>query len=145
VSAEPRRPWWAIGCAASTTAVDLANLRRFFVWTLGWLFAFGGVAAALRKGWLEANALGFGLALVPVLVGLGALHAYRRFLREADELQRRIQLDGIALGFGVGIVFSFGYRLFERLGAPKLDVSDLVLVMCVFSILGTWLASRRYS
>lgn len=39
---------------------------------------------------------------------------------------------------------SGNWRLCERLGAPKLDVVDPVLVMIAFRVAGQWLGLRRY-
>ena len=78
------------------------------------------------------------------MLGVVACARYVRFLRRADELLRQIQLEGLALGFGAGMVFMFGYALAERAGAPPLDVADPLLPMAGCWVLGQWLATRRY-
>jgi len=83
---------------------------------------------------------------LPILLTLGgAVLAFIRFLREADELLRKIQLEALGVAFGAGAVFTLGYRLCERIGAPRLDVSDGYLVMMIFWTLGQYLGYRRYS
>ena len=73
-----------------------------------------------------------------------ALLALGRFLREADELQRTIQLQALALGFGAGFFALPGYRIFERLGAPAADIADFTMVMAFFYVIGAFLGWRRY-
>jgi hypothetical protein len=68
-----------------------------------------------------------------------------RFLRQADELLQKIQLEGLAIGFAAGAFFALGYQLLEHLGAPELDVSAPVTVMMFGWAFGQLLASRRYS
>ncbi|HSM15358.1 MAG TPA: hypothetical protein VLA66_14925 [Thermoanaerobaculia bacterium] len=50
---------------------------------------------------------------------LAASLACLRFLREADELLRKIHLEGMAYGFGVAFVLSTGAPLAERAGARR--------------------------
>ena len=45
--------------------------------------------------------------------------AYRRYLGETDELRRKIEVDALALAFGVGLVGAFSYVLLERAGAVE--------------------------
>ena len=126
------------------TDADRRNGRRLVLWSL--LFAVLYVAAT---AWLKSDsppeqAATLAIALGCTLVGLGALSAYRRFLREADELTRRIQLEGVAFCFGVALLFSILYQLFESGGAPELSLADSGAVMAFAYIAGVILATRRY-
>lgn len=139
-----KRPWWAWGACADTPERDLRNQRRFVVWCLAWAISFTAATFILVSGRPLPMAAGLLVALVPTVLGLGAVAAYTRYLREADEFQRRVQLEALALGFGAGILFMMGYRLLMRLGAPELDINDPMLVMLL-----TWsgwqlVAARRY-
>lgn len=78
------------------------------------------------------------------MLALSALLAYRRFLREADGLQRRIHLEALALGFGGGWLAVAGYRLFELLGAPPVDRGGVILVMAILYVVGLALGRWRY-
>mgnify|MGYP001950570376 CR=1 FL=1 len=42
--------------------------------------------------------------LVTTALGVATVFVYVKFLHEAEELQRKIQLEALALGFGVGLV-----------------------------------------
>ena len=67
-----------------------------------------------------------------------------RFLRAADELQRVIQLQALALGFGGGFFFICGYSLFEPLGAPPSQSADIVVIMPLLYVVGVLNGARRY-
>jgi hypothetical protein len=132
-------------CSSGMTPRDRRNIRHFNAWALSWAAAF--VAATLGLG-LAAGSLGdlaWLAALLPTAVGVVALLAYVRFLRQADELLRRVSMEGLALGFGVGWLFMTGWRLLERAGAPGLDIDDPLMVMVIAWAVGQWLAWRRYS
>lgn len=132
------------GCELSPN--DTRNIQHFSAWCLAWAIAFiastlafarGGVAPVSPAAWL--------LVAVPTLAAVQTVRAYHHFLREADELQRKIHLEALALGFGVGILFMMSARLLGRAGLPELDVNDGIVVMALTFSFGIWRASRRYA
>lgn len=135
--------WWR--CAAQMTPTDVRNMRRFNAWTFVWAAAFVAASFILKAGLVPAGAAAIAVALFPTLLGLMMIRAYLRFIRRADELVRKVQLEGAALGFGVGVLFAVGYGLLERAGAPKLDVSDSIMPMVLAWAIGQVLAWKRYS
>ena len=135
---------WLTDCSGLMTAADRRSYNRFTAWFVAWALSFIGATLALDGGFVPAGAASWAVALVPDVFGVAALFAYVRFLRGADELMRKIQLEGLALGFGVGVVFAMGYRLLERAGAPDLDINDPVLLMLLAWVVGQIVALRRY-
>lgn len=126
------------------TRRDRRNLRRFLVWALVWMAAFLLASFAFRLGWVSGP-LVYPVALFPSALGVWAVRTFLRFLREADELQRKIQLESLGWAFGCGAVFMIGYRLLERAGLPQLDTSDPLAIMMVCWALATVALGRRYS
>jgi hypothetical protein len=98
----------------------------------------------LVKGLVPMGPPAWIVAALPLLASFYTLRAYLKYLREADELQRRVQLEALGLGFGAGVLFMMGYRLFERIGAPKLDMNAALFVMLLtWAFAQAWIA-RRY-
>lgn len=128
--------WKTIACA-SGTAQDRKNQYWFVAWCLTWAIVFTGANWVLKTNPDISTALAWTVAITPTAIGLGAVRSYMKFLRMADELLRKMQVDGLAVGFGVGIVFALGYQAFERAGAPSIDLNDFVLVM-----VGGWMAGQ---
>lgn len=84
------------------------------------------------------------LSLLPVLpVAFGVL-AFTRFLRGIDELQRRIQLEG--LGFSVAItgLLTFTLGMLENAGLPSVSMTWVFPALVIFWGIGVALAGRRY-
>ena len=104
-----------------------------------------GTGTLLIDGRFVRPPIGWLFPLATAILGILALSAYVRFLRAADELLRKIHVEALALAFGTGAVFMTVYRLCERLGAPKLDSNDPLLVMVIACCTGLWLGVRRYS
>jgi len=99
---------------------------------LGLRFERGSLA---RYGCAAVQALAMGALIVSSVLRM----------KHLDELQRRIQLESIALAFAVGAAVITGWGYFEHAGAPR---ADWGLFIWPFFI-GTWLASlyairRRY-
>lgn len=112
---------------------------------LAWIGSFMGATFLLGEEYLAGeSAVANALAGLSPVLGVLAVYTYWTFLRSCDELQQRIQLNGLALGFGAGLVFMMGYRLLERVGAPTLDINDSVGLMALFYALGVVLSARRY-
>lgn len=126
------------------TAQDVRNIRRFRLGVGIWGVSFIGATFIIKKELLPAGPLPWLVATLPILVGLYVLVTYSRFLRQADELQRMIQLRALALGFGAGWLFAFGYPLFERLGAPHGDYGMVILVMAICYSVGILIGRRQY-
>jgi hypothetical protein len=138
-----RKSWWEIVKACSGTAADRRNQYWFLGWMSAWAVSFVAGAWALKWHGLQGVAAWL-VAVVPAVFSVGALLAYLRFLKMADELIRQMQLEGLALGFGVGVVFAMGYQLLEYAGAPQFQLSDLAGVMMIAWAGGQLLAMRRY-
>jgi drug/metabolite transporter (DMT)-like permease len=132
-------------CADAYTPRDTRNLRIFNVWCIASAVMFVGVTFLIKKNVVPNGPLAWGLAIANLVVAFLAVRSYMLFLRSADELLRRIQLEGLALGFGAGAVFMLSYRIFERLGAPTLDSADPFVVMAIFWALGQYIGLRRYA
>lgn len=126
------------------SAHDAHNASRFGAWALAWAVSYVAAIVAFELAVRPGSPAAWLLAVGPTVVGGFTVAAYLGFLRAADELQRRIQLEALAIGFGAGVLFMMGYRLFERAGWPKLDVNDAVLVMVLAWAAGQVRAARRF-
>ena len=128
------RSWRA--CILGATQTDRRNNRRFMIWCVLWALAFVGAGIAQRQLELD-GVVAWIVAFVPALPAIGALAAYLRFLREADEMVRAIHLQALAWGFGAGVVVVIGVQLPEYPGAPALRASDVLLAMMT-----TWMIAQ---
>ncbi|MCH9648666.1 MAG: hypothetical protein K0U98_10535 [Deltaproteobacteria bacterium] len=125
---------------------DRHNQGRIKVWGLSWMGSFLAIFFGSRWELLHSPGVALVLALVSTALGVKTILAYRHFLSEADELRRKIELDALALGFGVGVVGSFSYFLLERTGWVTEQGLPIVLILMMLAhIAGKVLGQRRYS
>lgn len=124
---------------------DRQNQRRVTLWSFVWALSFIAVSLAIMKKWLP-----FGVTLAWVtgtaLLGIATVLAQRRFLQETDELRRKIEVEALALAFGVGVIGGITDWLLEvsRIVPP----SSFIYVVCVMMLtysLGVLIGRRRYS
>lgn len=130
-------------CAALFTPRDAHNYRVFSGWMIGAMVAFAAATLLIDGEFISAPA-GWVMAVATGVLLVITMRSYVTFLRQADELLRKVHLEALAFSFGAGMVIMMVYRLCERLGAPKLDFNDPALVMILTWMAGQWIFSRRY-
>lgn len=121
---------------ADTTSRDARNLKRMLWILMAWAVAFLAVTQGLKRGVLATEGPMLWLAAaVPTAAGIWVISAYARYLRHADELQRVIHYQALALGFGAGWLAVSASAIFERSGAPLVGAEMITLAMVgVYSI-----------
>ena len=139
-----RMSYWQAVMACSGTAADRQNQYRFVILLLLWAVTFVGATWVLGAAPKLSATLAWSVAILPNLFSVLALFAYLRFLREADELVRRIQLEGLAFGFGAGVIIAMACFTLERVGVPELTADRAVFVMMIGWAVGQLAAAWRY-
>lgn len=151
VSGTSPRRWPAWGCSDQAKPGDLRNALLWNFWLAVWMAVFVLSAWLLRRfggdnPWLAATALG-----TTALAAIPAIRATLRFLREADELTRLIQIQAMAIAFGGGVIAftleRFVQQLIELAALPEimLDLTSPLMVMCLTYAVTVLLLQRRYA
>jgi hypothetical protein len=136
------RSLWHVIRSSCGTKLDRRNQYRFAAWTFAWSLSYVAASWTLKADLDLATPLVWFLVAAPNLIAVVTVFAYLRFLRMADELLRKIQLEGLALGFAAGVLVTAGYQLAEAAGAPQLETDHIILTMVfgwtIGQLLGTW-------
>ena len=123
---------------------DRRNARRANWLLFFWAVTFLPALYLFRRGLMPSGPISWVAVVVPIVLAIAGVVAYIKFLREADELQRQIQLEALSVGFGAGFVASFGLQLLEELGLGDYGAPDTFSVMVFFYLAGMLIGSRRY-
>jgi|TARA_B100001971_G_scaffold50604_1_gene45841 hypothetical protein len=128
------------------TAQTKKNTLRLGCWTGAWVLATAGAAFGPRFLWDFSTLPTMLGALIHIGIGFGMIRMFRQYLLRLDELQRKIQLDAMALSLGVGVVFGVSYEMLEdiKLITFEPEISHLHLLMCLTYFIGIILGNRRY-
>jgi len=121
---------------------------RVFCIVTAVLFAVLYVAAiAVLKSFDLSRAGRIAVALAPLPFFAAFLVAEIRVLRQLDELERRIQLEALAIAFPVALVMSMGLGLLERAIALSPDdwsYRHTWFYLPLFYLAGLGIARGRY-
>ena len=115
------------------------------VWTLAWVGTMVLVDKAVFYGWFTSTYISVLGIVVNAALGLGMIKAFLRYLRDMDEMHRKIQLDSLSLSMGAGFVGGFSYSLLATTGfVTDPEVSDIILLMGVTYMLALVIFHYRY-
>lgn len=115
-------------------------------WTAGWLFTVALLAFGPKFLWDKAAPVtlaGFGLCL---LVGVGMIVANKNLLRDQDELQRKVQLDAMAITLGVLVITAVPYSMLELydLAPFEAGISPLMVLLSLTYLISLFVGMSRY-
>lgn len=135
---------WAIPGGPWGGSPDKTSRKRFILWMGVYVVTVGALTFAFNNKLIPPS-LTIQAALVPmipaILAGFASLDGYRAM----DELQRRIQSEGIIFAFFITAIVTFSYGFLEAYaGFPKQSMFFVWPVLALSWCLGSYLATRRY-
>lgn len=116
-------------------AAPKALMRRYYREFIPAMAAYVAVMLVWRRllDWVQIPALRVVVALLPALLVIWVMRAFVRFVRDSDEMQRRIELESGAVG---ALLVSAGFLASGFLQSAKLiDVPSSVAMLWVFPML----------
>lgn len=93
---------------------------------------------------LENDVLRLGVALLPIIPILFGMGAFLAYLRQMDELQRRIEFEAFGFSLGLTGIVTFTLGLMENAGLPHFSLIWVFPMMIAFWGVGQVIAGRRY-
>ncbi len=120
---------------------------RLALWTLAWVATLALARFGPGLLWDSQQAVASWTAVAAnLIVGIGWIVAFARFLRELDELHRKFLQDALTVTLGAGWIGGFAYVVADGAGLIAYDVDIAlfpVLLGVVYSI--TFVAGKiRY-
>jgi hypothetical protein len=121
--------------------------RRFgyeFAASLGFYAVLLVLSISLQVHMEPAGMTRYVLSVLPMLGCIATLVAVMRAVRHMDELERRIQFEGVTFAFVLTAMVTFGWGFLELAGAPRLPAFFVWPIMGAGWMVGTLAATRRY-
>ncbi len=122
------------------------NVKRLFAWNGAW----GAATALMAFGpkFLWNNALVFTLLAVSldVAVGIGMILANKKYLAELDELQRKVQLNSMAITLGVGLIAGVPFSVMDSYHVLPFhaNIASLLILMSLTFVAANLYGRWRY-
>ena len=136
------KPMVNLSCLTSGSA---KNTIRFLCWTFAWSMTMVLADKAILYGWHSSALISAITIILNAGIGIGMILSYLRHLKYMDELQRKIQLDALAIAMGVALVGSFSYSLMVTAKfITDAEVSDIILLMTFTFVVSVIVGHIRY-
>jgi len=123
----------------------IKSTLTFLFCTFIWTASFVAVDKAALYGWYSGTTAAVVAIAINVALGVVMVLAYMRHLRVVDELQRKIQMDALALALGAALVGGFALLLLQTtglMGEPQLN--NLILLIFATHVISTIVGNLRY-
>lgn len=122
------------------------NTRILFYWTAGWVLSLALVAFGPAWIWGDRPLLSFLGIFLNLLIGVGMVFANKHYINGLDELQRKIQLETMALTLGVAVVVGISYSMLDVLNLMPFnaEISHLVMVIGITYLTASIIGNIRY-
>lgn len=122
------------------------NTVNLAIWTLAWVLSMALATFGPRFIWEDNKALTIAAIGFNVIMGVMMILANMRNLNSMDELQRKIQLDAMAISLGVGIVGGLAYSVMDQTDIIPWDaeISFLVILISLTYMVSLFINQKRY-
>ncbi|MEM9304774.1 MAG: hypothetical protein AAGE01_21865 [Pseudomonadota bacterium] len=122
---------------------DRRNSRRYLMSLGAWALSYVGCAWLVTGERLTIGPVAIAVALLPSILAVMAVLAFVHYLKHADEMQRLIELQALALAVLAGFVIWPGLSLLGALGVDVDPVSEFqpMVMIAAYAIGSAW--SRR--
>jgi hypothetical protein len=131
--------------------VDFATLSKkntlnLGYWTLAWVLSTALVAFGAKFIWNFDQTVSIAAIILNLVMGLGMIMAYKRHLTGQDEMQRKIQMDAMALALGVSVVGGIGYSMLDVVNIISFDaeIAHLVILTSITYLMAVIAGTIRY-
>ena len=116
----------------------MALLRRILFAAAIFLLTSFGYSYLLDQNLSQSQQLW--IALLPTLGWAAVVGSIGMAIASLDELQRRIQIEAIAIAFAMTAIFVGGYAIFQFAGLADVNIGIVLLVMSF-----AWLLSKLWT
>ena len=122
---------------------DIKNANIANAWALAWALTLAGISYAADQSWYDSIAVIVAGFAIHLAIGIKLVFVFRKFIKEADELERKIQLDALAFSVGVVIVSFSSYSILEKsFQVPELTPSIMLVILSVAYMVGIIVGRR---
>ena len=122
------------------------NVMRLFRWNAAWVVATALMAFGPKYLWNRALVFTLLAVGLDVAVGVGMILANKNYLTELDELQRKVQLNSMAITLGVAVVTGVPFSVMDgyRMIPFHADIAYLLILMGLTFGVSNLFVTRRY-
>ena len=123
------------------------NTINLAIWTGAWVTTMAIAAFGPKFIWDGNTTLTWISVILNAVLGVFMILANVKHLNGLDELQKKVQLEGMAVALGVGIVGGLSYSLLDttNLIAQDAEISFLVILISLTYMVCLIIGHKRYA
>jgi fluoride ion exporter CrcB/FEX len=125
-----------------------SRLALMAAWMIAWLATLALARFGPNRLWDAQPLISWVAIAVNLVVGVGMIIAYARYLRSVDELQQKILMDAMAVSLGVGLVGGLAVAAASSADlvhlSVNLTISVVVVLMALTYAVAAVLGNLRY-
>jgi hypothetical protein len=127
-------------------ATTRRNVRHLAYWTWGWVLTLAVVAFGPKFIWNFNSIISVVFILINTVVGVGMILMNRKYINNLDEMQRKVNVDAMAIALGVGVVGGLSYSMLDVANVISYDaeIGFLVGLMSITYFIAVIVGSIRY-
>ena len=119
---------------------DIKNANRVNILAFLWAGSLCGATFLSKYDWYSSTLPVIASVVIHGSIGVWMILAFKKLISEIDELERKIQLDALALSVGITIVGFSTYSILQDIGSiPVLRPAYLIALMSLsysFGLIG---------
>ncbi|MEP2025565.1 MAG: hypothetical protein ABJH98_04430 [Reichenbachiella sp.] len=121
------------------------NTVNLAIWTMAWTSSLALATFGPEYLW-DNQALTITGILVNLGLGVGMILANKRHLNGLDEMQKKIQLEALAIALGIGVIAGLSYSLLDQKNIIQSDaqISYLLMLISITYAIGVFVGRIRY-
>ena len=122
------------------------NVRHLAYWTVSWVLTLAVATFGPKFLWDYNSGISIASILINTIIGVGMLVMNKKYIDGLDEMQRKVNLDAMALALGVGVVGGVSYSTLDIVNVIPFDaeIGFLIMLMSVTYITAIIVGSIRY-
>lgn len=122
------------------------NVQHLAFWTAAWVLTMALVVFGGKFLWDFHPIISGLLILINTAIGAGMILANKRYLNGLDEMQRKMNLDAMAIALGVGVVGGLSFSLLDITNLIPFDaeISFVVFLISITYLIGIVISNFQY-
>lgn len=127
-------------------ATTRKNVRHLAYWTLGWVLTLAIATFGPIFLWDYNTSISLVVILINTIIGVGMILMNRKYIDGLDEMQRKVNMDAMAIALGVGVVGGVSYSTLDVVNVIPFDaeIGFLVMLISVTYVIAVVVGSLRY-
>ncbi len=117
--------------------------HKYIFFSFAWAAGYCAISLATSLQLLKDPTITGFLVGGMILLAIRTINSYLKIFHKLDEMLKRIQLEGLAIGFGISFLIILAYAPFHKIGAPSIKIDFMIVLLSVSMAIGIYIANRR--